>query len=111
MQLYLSGQTAEALQQCERSLETYPQATIVDAVWLLIGDIYREAAKDTEAINAYQQVVARESLSVPKALVISPKFTEKKPTSSTPLLLIPRLLQTTLKTLSLSMLASNLMKL
>ncbi len=69
VQLYLSGQTAEALQQCERSLETYPQATIVDAVWLLIGDIYREAAKDTEAINAYQQVVARESLSVPKALV------------------------------------------
>lgn len=69
VQLYLKGQTAEALQQCERSLETYPQATIVDAVWLLIGDIYRENAKDTEAITAYEQVVARESLSVPKALV------------------------------------------
>ena len=69
VQLYLSGQTAEALQQCERSLETYPQATIIDAVWLLIGDIYREETKDTEAINAYQQVVARESLTVPKALV------------------------------------------
>ena len=69
VQLYLNGQTAEALQQCERSLETYPQATIVDAVWLLIGDIYRENAKDTEAINAYEQVVARESLSVPKALI------------------------------------------
>ena len=69
VQLYLSGQTAEALQQCERSLETYPQATIIDAVWLFIGDIYREEAKDTEAINAYQQVVARESLTVPKALV------------------------------------------
>lgn len=69
VQLYLNGQTAEALRQCERSLETYPQATIVDAVWLLIGDIYREDAKDTEAIKAYEQVVARESLSVPKALV------------------------------------------
>ena len=69
VQLHLNGETAEALQQCERSLETYPKATIVDAVWLLIGDIYRENAKDTEAINAYAQVVARESLSVPKALV------------------------------------------
>ena len=69
VQLYLKGQTAEALQQCERSLETYPQATIVDAVWLLIGDIHRKNAKDTEAITAYEQVVARESLSVPKALV------------------------------------------
>lgn len=69
VQLYLNGQTIEALQQCERSLETYPQATIVDAMWLLIGDIYREDAKDTEAINAYEQVVVRESLSVPKALV------------------------------------------
>lgn len=69
VQLHLSGETAAALQQCERTLETYPQATIVDAVWLLIGDIYREEAKDTEAINAYEQVVARESLTVPKALV------------------------------------------
>ncbi len=69
VQLYLNGETAAALQQCKRSLETYPQATIVDAVWLLIGDIYREDAKDTEAIDAYEQVVARESLAVPKALV------------------------------------------
>ena len=69
VQLHLNGETAAALQQCERTLETYPQATIVDAVWLLIGDIYREEAKDTEAISAYEQVVARESLTVPKALV------------------------------------------
>ncbi|RKU19070.1 hypothetical protein C6500_11595 [Candidatus Poribacteria bacterium] len=69
VQFYLNGETAEALQQCERTLETYPQATIVDTVWLLIGDIYREETKDTEAINAYEQVVVRESLSVPKALV------------------------------------------
>ena len=69
VQLYLNGEATAALQQCKRSLETYPQATIVDAVWLLIGDIYREEAKDTEAIDAYEQVVARESLAVPKALV------------------------------------------
>lgn len=69
VQLHLNGETDAALQQCERTLEIYPQATIVDGVWLLIGDIYRKAAKDTEAINAYEQVVARESLAVPKALV------------------------------------------
>lgn len=69
VQLHLNGETDAALQQCERTLEIYPQATIVDAVWLLIGDIYHKAAKDTEAINAYEQVVARESLGVPKALV------------------------------------------
>ena len=69
VQLHLNGETTEALQKCERTLETYPQATIVDAIWLLIGDIYREEAKDAEAINAYEQIVARESLTVPKALV------------------------------------------
>ena len=69
VQLRLNGETTEALQKCERTLETYPQATIVDAIWLLIGDIYREEAKDTEAINAYEQIVAREGLTVPKALV------------------------------------------
>lgn len=69
VQLHLNGETTEALQKCERTLEIYPQATIVDAIWFLIGDIYREEAKDTEAINAYEQIVARESLTVPKALV------------------------------------------
>ena len=69
VQLYLNGQTAKALQQCERSLDTYPQATIVDAVWLLIGDIYREDTKDTEAINAMNKSLREKALSVPKALV------------------------------------------
>lgn len=68
-QLYLSGETAPALQQCKRTLETYPQATIVDTVWFLIGNIYRQEANDAEAINAYQQIVERESLIVPKALI------------------------------------------
>ena len=69
VQFHLNGETVAALQQCERTLETHPQATIVDAVWFLIGNIHREAAKDAEAIEAYQQIVARESLIVPKALV------------------------------------------
>ncbi|MDD9973442.1 MAG: tetratricopeptide repeat protein, partial [Candidatus Poribacteria bacterium] len=69
VQLYLSGQTEDALQQCERTLEVYPQATIVDDVWFLIGNIYREESKDPEAVNAYQQVVAQESLIAAKALV------------------------------------------
>ena len=69
LQLHLSGQTEDALQQCQRTLEVYPQATIVDDVWFLIGNIYREESKDPEAINAYQQVVAQESLIAAKALV------------------------------------------
>ena len=69
VRLLRSGQDAAALQQCERSLEMYPEATIVDAMWLLIGDIHSEAGAVPEAILAYQQVVEREGLSVPKALV------------------------------------------
>lgn len=69
VQLHLSGQTEDALQQCERTLEVYPQATIVDDIWFLIGNIHREESKASEAIEAYQQVVAQESLIAAKALV------------------------------------------
>ncbi len=69
LQLYLSGKTDAALQQCERTLELYPQATIVDDIWFLIGNIYRRETKTDEAINAYQQVVAQESPISAKALV------------------------------------------
>ena len=69
VQLYLSGHTADALQQCQRTLETYPQATIIDDIWLLIGNIYRETGKANEAINAYQQIVAQESPTAAEALV------------------------------------------
>ena len=69
VQLYLNGEMEAALQQCERTLEVYPQAAIVDDLWFLIGNIYRDESKDPEAINAYQQVVAQESLIAPKALV------------------------------------------
>ena len=69
LQLHLSGKTDAALQQCDRILEIYPQATIVDTVWFLMGSIYREAAKNIEAIDAYQQVIARESPIAAKALI------------------------------------------
>ena len=57
------------MQQCEQTLEVYPQATIVDDIWFLIGNIHREESKASEAIKAYQQVVAQESLIAAKALV------------------------------------------
>ena len=69
VQLYLSGHTEDALQQCQRTLEVYPQATIVDDIWLLMGNIYREAGKDDEAIHAYQQIVTQESAIAAEALV------------------------------------------
>ena len=69
LQCHLSGKTDAALQQCDRILELYPQATIVDTVWFLMGNIYRETAKNIEAINAYQQVIARESPIAAKALI------------------------------------------
>ena len=69
LQLYLSGKAEAALQQCERTLELYPQATIVDEIWFLMGNIYREETKTAEAINAYQQIVDRESPIAAKALI------------------------------------------
>ena len=69
LQLYLNGKTEDALQQCQRTLELYPQVTIVGEVWLLMGNIYRQAGETAEAINAYQQVIAQESPIAPKALV------------------------------------------
>ena len=69
VQLYISRHTEDALQQCQRTLEVYPQATIVDDIWLLMGNIYREAGRDEEAINAYQQIVAQNSPIAAEALV------------------------------------------
>ena len=69
VQRYLSGETEAALQQCQRILEVYPKATIVDEVWLLIGHIHRREGRDDEAINAYRQVVAKESPIATKALI------------------------------------------
>lgn len=69
VQLQLSGQTEAALQQCQRTLDVYPESTIADDMWLLIGNIYRGASKDDAAIDAYEQVVAQESPIAAKALM------------------------------------------
>ena len=69
LQLHLRGKTEDALQQCKRTLEFYPEATIVGEIWFLIGNIYRENGKIAEALGAYQQVTAQESTIAPKALV------------------------------------------
>ena len=69
VQHYLGGETEAALQQCQRVLDVYPQAIIVDEVWLLMGNIYRREARYDEAIEAYRQVVAKESPIATKALV------------------------------------------
>ena len=69
VQLQLSGQTEAALQQCQRTLDVYPESTIADDLWLLIGNIYRGADKDDAAIDAYEQVVAQESPIAAKALM------------------------------------------
>ena len=57
------------MQQCQRILEVYPKATIVDEVWILIGNIHRREGNDDEAIKAYQEVVAKESSIATKALL------------------------------------------
>ena len=69
VQLYLSGETEAALQQCQQILDVYPKASIIDEVWLLIGNIHRREGNDDEAINAYRQVVAKESSIATKALI------------------------------------------
>ncbi len=69
VQLHLSGQTEAALQQCQRTLDVYPESTIADDMWLLIGNIYRGAGKDDAAIDAYEQVVTQESPIAAKALM------------------------------------------
>ena len=69
VQLQLSGQPEAALQQCQRTLEVYPEATITDDMRLLTGNIYRRAGKDDAAIDAYEQVVAQESPIAAKALM------------------------------------------
>ncbi len=78
VQLYLSGETEAALQQCQRVLEVYPKATIVDEVLLLIGNIHHGEGRDDEAIDAYRQVVDKESPIATKALINIAKVYRQK---------------------------------
>ena len=67
--LYRSGDTDSAVQQCELTLTAHPQALIVDDIWLLLGNIYREQGKATAAIAAYQKILAIETALAAKALM------------------------------------------
>ena len=67
--LYRSGDTDAAVQHCELTLTTHAQALIVDDIWLLLGDIYREAGKATAAITAYEKILETETALAAKALM------------------------------------------
>ena len=69
VQLQLSGQTDAALQKCQQTLDVYPESTIVDDVWMFIGNIHSSAGKDDDAINAYKEVIAQESAIAVQALM------------------------------------------
>ena len=60
MQSDLSGNTEEALQLCQETMEEYPTALIVDDLWMLIGGIHERETRYTDAIEAYQQVTVLE---------------------------------------------------
>ena len=64
---YLNGQTEKALKQGAETIELYPRAIIIDELRLLFGDIYLKQGEHTNAIEAYQQVVASGSRRAPEA--------------------------------------------
>jgi len=61
LQSDLSGQTEEALRVCQQTMEEYPTALIVDDIWMLIGEVHRRHGQYTDAIAAYQQIIALEN--------------------------------------------------
>ena len=60
MQSDLSGNTEEALQLCQETMQEYPTALIVDDLWMLIGGIHEREARYTDAIRAYKQLTVLE---------------------------------------------------
>ncbi|MBI1923080.1 tetratricopeptide repeat protein, partial [Candidatus Poribacteria bacterium] len=58
----LRGQTEEALKHCAEAIKAYPNALIVDDLWLLIGGIHQRRGRYTNAIEAYQQLISSKSL-------------------------------------------------
>ena len=77
-----------------------------------MGNIYRESKKNTEAINAYQQVIARESPIAAKTLInIAEIYRQQDDFELTPLLSTQSLLRTILRVSLLFKHANNLMRL
>ena len=64
----LNGDPGEALRICRETMESYPQALIVDDMWLLTGEIHKSQARYGDAIAAYERVVAEGSLTAAEGL-------------------------------------------
>ena len=64
----LNGKPQEALQICREKIEAYPQALIVDDMWLLMGEIHKRQGRYGDAIAAYQKVVVIAGLTAAEGL-------------------------------------------
>ena len=79
LQLHLSGNAKAAITQCEDTISLYPNAMVVDDIWMLLGFIYLSQKAYGDAIHSYKQVVAQESSLAAEALTqIADIYNKKK---------------------------------
>ncbi len=79
LQLHLSGSSKAAITQCEDTISLYPNAMVVDDLWMLLGSIYISQKAYGDAIHSYKQVVAQESSLAAEALTqIADIYNKKK---------------------------------
>lgn len=78
LQLHLSGSTQAAIMQCEDTITLYPNAMVVDDLWMLLGSIYVSQKAYGDAIHSYKQVVAQESSLAAEALTQIANIYNKK---------------------------------
>ena len=64
----LNGEPEEALRICRETIEAYPQALIVDDMWLLMGEIHKRQGRYSDAIAAYEKVVVDGGLTAAEGL-------------------------------------------
>ena len=64
----LSGEPEEALRICRETIEAYPQALIIDDLWLLMGEIHKSQGRYGDAIAAYEKVVTEGGLTAAEGL-------------------------------------------
>ena len=64
----LNGEPEEALRICRETIEAYPQALIVDDMWLLMGEIHKRQGRYGDAIAAYEKVVVDGGLTAAEGL-------------------------------------------
>lgn len=78
LQLHLSGSTQASITQCEDTITLYPNAMVVDDLWMLLGSIYLSQKAYGDAIHSYKQVVAQESSLAAEALTQIANIYNKK---------------------------------